>query len=119
MIQAQDVLEIVNQLERAGVMVWLDSGWGVDALVGRQTRPHNDVDVIIFPSQAHLAEETLRLAGYAVMEDEFPTRFVMHDSQGRSIDFHPVTLDQQGDGVQQLQDGTNFHYPSERVGTNS
>ncbi len=48
MMQAQDVLEIVHRLEGAGVVVWLDGGWGVDALLGRQTRPHDDVDVIIF-----------------------------------------------------------------------
>ncbi|HEV8651819.1 MAG TPA: hypothetical protein VG276_21080, partial [Actinomycetes bacterium] len=39
-----DVLEIVGRLERAGVAVWLDDGWGVDALLGAQHRPHRDVD---------------------------------------------------------------------------
>lgn len=27
--------------------VWLDGGWGVDALLGRQTRPHDDMDIVI------------------------------------------------------------------------
>ncbi len=112
-MQAQDVLEIVNQLEKARVVIWLDGGWGVDALVGRQTRPHGDVDVVISLDQARFVEETLRSAGYVVTEDERPTRFVMRDSQGRTIDCHPVTFDQQGDGIQQLPDGTDFHYPRE------
>lgn len=111
MMQAQDVLEVIHQLERAGVASWLDGGWGVDALLGRQTRSHDDVDVIITLEQARLAEETLCFAGYVVTEDERPTRFVMRDSQGRSIDFHPVTFDQQGDRIQRLPDGTGFHYP--------
>lgn len=110
MMQVQNILEIVQQLERAGMAVWLDGGWGVDALVGQQTRPHDDIDVVIFLDQAPLAEETLRSSGYVVTEDELPTRFVMCDSQERSIDFHPVTFDQQGDGLQQLPSGTDFHY---------
>lgn len=113
MMQAQDVLEIVHRLEGVGVVVWLDGGWGVDALLGRQTRPHDDVDVVIAFDQASLAEEILRSAGYVVTEDERPTRLVMCASQDRRVDFHPVTFDQQGDGLQRLPNGTDFHYPRE------
>jgi lincosamide nucleotidyltransferase A/C/D/E len=31
-----DVLEVVGRLEAAGVEVWLDGGWGVDALLCRR-----------------------------------------------------------------------------------
>lgn len=110
-MNAHDVLAIVDVLEGANVTIWLDGGWGVDALVGRQTRPHHDVDVVISLEQVRLAETILRSIGYAVVEDELPARFVMGDSQERSIDMHPVTFDLQGDGIQQLQDGTDFHYP--------
>ena len=37
MMDAQSVLSVVATLERVGVDVWLDGGWGVDALVGEQT----------------------------------------------------------------------------------
>src|SRR6266700_6998743 len=42
---AADVLEIVDLLERVGVEPWVNSGWGVDALLGEQTRPHEDLDL--------------------------------------------------------------------------
>jgi lincosamide nucleotidyltransferase A/C/D/E len=113
MMQAQEVLEIVLQLEGAGVVVWLDGGWGVDALLGRQTRPHDDVDVVISFDQAPLAEEALCGAGYIVTEVERPTRFVMCASQDLRVDFHPVTFDRQGDGLQRLPNGTDLHYPRE------
>ena len=70
MMQAQDVLEIIHQLEKAGVVIWLDGGWGVDALLGQQTRPHDDVDVVISFEQVPLAEEILRGVGYAVTEEK-------------------------------------------------
>ena len=44
---ADDVVEIVAWLQAAQVDIWLDGGWGVDALVGEQTRAHKDLDVIV------------------------------------------------------------------------
>ncbi|MDR2125703.1 MAG: aminoglycoside adenylyltransferase, partial [Prevotellaceae bacterium] len=41
----QNVIEILKIAKRTGIALWLDGGWGVDALAGRQTRLHNDVDV--------------------------------------------------------------------------
>src|SRR6478672_2893398 len=46
-MSAEDVVAIVTRLQRAGLPVWLDGGWGVDALVRRQTRPHDDLDVVV------------------------------------------------------------------------
>ncbi|GCE30526.1 aminoglycoside nucleotidyltransferase [Dictyobacter alpinus] len=111
MMYAHDVLTVLTMLKTAGVSVWLDGGWGIDALVGKQTREHMDVDVVVLLTQADLAHGTLEKAGYRITEDEFPTRFVMQDEAGHSIDFHPIFIDEQGDGVQQLQDSSLFHYP--------
>ncbi len=47
MMPSGEVIRIVGLLERQGLSVWLDGGWGVDALAGRQTRPHDDLDVAI------------------------------------------------------------------------
>ena len=33
-------------LSEASVKVFLDGGWGVDALIGRETRIHNDIDLL-------------------------------------------------------------------------
>jgi hypothetical protein len=44
---AQDVLEVLESLTVADVPWWVAGGWAVDALVGEQTRPHDDVDVMV------------------------------------------------------------------------
>jgi lincosamide nucleotidyltransferase A/C/D/E len=44
---AADVVEILGWLRAASADVWLDGGWGVDALVGEQTREHKDLDLIV------------------------------------------------------------------------
>ncbi len=46
-IRLDDVIEISDALNAAGVGWWLTGGWGIDALLGSQTRPHEDVDICV------------------------------------------------------------------------
>lgn len=43
---AEDVVDLYSGLLAWDVRLWVDGGWGVDALLGRQTRPHKDFDAI-------------------------------------------------------------------------
>jgi lincosamide nucleotidyltransferase A/C/D/E len=113
MMDAQSVLSVVATLEHAGVGVWLDGGWGVDALVGEQTRDHDDLDCVIALSDAPCVRDALAGLGFAVSLDELPTRFVMRDRSDRRVDFHTVTFDATGGATQQLQDGRLAPYPAE------
>ena len=42
-----DVTSLYRAFMAADAPVWLMGGWGVDALLDRQTRPHNDLDVLV------------------------------------------------------------------------
>jgi hypothetical protein len=42
-----DVIDIYSTLGGLGIKIWIDGGWGVDALLGRQTRPHKDLDIAL------------------------------------------------------------------------
>ena len=44
---ATDMLEFYDFLERNKIYIWIDGGWGVDALLGTQTRAHQDLDIVI------------------------------------------------------------------------
>ena len=46
-MHAPDVIEVINALGSASVDVWVHGGWGIDALLGEQTRAHDDLDVIL------------------------------------------------------------------------
>jgi Aminoglycoside-2''-adenylyltransferase len=43
---AKDAIELYKLFEQHGIKVWIDGGWGVDALLGHQTRKHDDLDVL-------------------------------------------------------------------------
>ncbi len=42
-----DVHGVLDLCDELGITVWMDGGWGVDALLGTQTRPHRDLDIVI------------------------------------------------------------------------
>ena len=44
---ALDVTDLYKQMEERGIVIWIDGGWGVDALLGDQTRPHKDLDIAV------------------------------------------------------------------------
>jgi len=44
---ADSLVELLSLFDRAGIEVWLDGRWAVDAVLGEQTRPHKDVDTIL------------------------------------------------------------------------
>jgi hypothetical protein len=46
------------------VTVWLDGGAGLDALLGEQTRLHEDLDVAIARQECPPAEESLAALGF-------------------------------------------------------
>ncbi|MHA1547625.1 MAG: nucleotidyltransferase domain-containing protein, partial [Alphaproteobacteria bacterium] len=41
------LLSLYQRLKEEGIKVWIDGGWGVDALLGEQTRPHGDLDLVV------------------------------------------------------------------------
>ena len=47
MVTKDDACWIIGLSAGAGIGVYLDGGWGVDALVGRETRAHNDIDLFV------------------------------------------------------------------------
>ena len=117
-MQAPDVLEILGTLTAAGLRVWLDGGWGVDALLGEQTRDHQDVDIVVELDRIDDAVHAVEKLGFGLVEDYLPTRAVLRLSDGRQIDVHPVTFDAEGTGWQvgAAPNGADCAYPPDGFG---
>ena len=47
MVNITDVKQILQLAIDAEIKVFLDGGWGVDALLGHQSRVHNDIDIFV------------------------------------------------------------------------
>lgn len=87
---ATDVVEVVGLLEGRGVEVVLDGGWGVDALLGRQTRPHADLDVAVAEGQVGALRQALGERGWSARPggNDREESFVLVDGGGRRLDVH-------------------------------
>ena len=107
-----DVHAVLDALEAAGCRVALEGGWGVDALVGRQTRVHRDLDVAVDSTQEGAVLAALERLGYVVETDWRPTRVELVADGPRWVDVHPVTFDAEGDGVQIGLAGERYPYPA-------
>jgi lincosamide nucleotidyltransferase A/C/D/E len=109
---AEDVLDLYAQFSRAGVHCWVVGGWGVDALLRRQTREHHDLDLLVRDADLGTILELLADRGYALKllwprentwisdpdsDDHWPTAFVLADGSDREVDIHVVQLTAAGE----------------------
>ena len=103
----------MDALAAAGCRVWLDGGWAVDAIIGKETREHDDLDLVGELDAVEKVLEALVPLGYRLETDERPIRVVFAGTNGRSVDFHTVVFDEGGGGVQPQPAGGTFRYPPE------
>lgn len=98
---AQDVVEFAKLLEKHGIELWIDGGWGVDALLGEQTRPHEDLDIAVRHRDVQKIRELLESQGYRDIprDDTSEYNFVLGDDHGHQIDFHSFELNEQGENI--------------------
>jgi lincosamide nucleotidyltransferase A/C/D/E len=112
-MSADDVLSVMTALRAAGVDVWIGGGWGIDALLGRETRPHRDLDLMHRVEQEPTVVAALAEAGFAETLDWRPVRFVVTDPAGREIDLHPLVFAADGSAVQaSFEPDRPFGYPA-------
>lgn len=118
-VLAPRLLQLLDVLAAAGVQVWLDGGWGVDALLGAQHREHGDADLVVRTSDLDRLRQALVPHGFAVAEDHLPTRLVLRTEVDEQIDLHPVVFDERGDGWQvgASPDGSDCRYPADQFTT--
>jgi lincosamide nucleotidyltransferase A/C/D/E len=103
----EQVLELMGLFAAHSVDPWLVGGWGVDALLGVQTRPHKDLDLLIrledVAKTMQLLEEHGFSFAYTWPESRWlegvkplPTAFVMMHPDGREVDVHTIRFDAHG-----------------------
>lgn len=101
-MQATDVLTLLAALDDEGVHYWLDGGWGVDCLLGEQTRQHSDLDLVVHRSDLEQFTSHLYARGFQVIRDWLPTSLAFRHSSGHEVDLHPVDPTPDGGGAQVL-----------------
>ena len=94
MINVSDVVELLVWLEQQRINVWLNGGWGVDALLGRQTRQHEDLDITISTADRHAYAAAMEAVGFTTYRVDNDFNWVLVDERGRLVDVHLVDFSQ-------------------------
>jgi lincosamide nucleotidyltransferase A/C/D/E len=108
---AATVLEILDRLRTQDLDVCLAGGWGIDALLGRQTREHRDLDLLHRAGQETQVLQALH--DFRETENARPVRFVLTREDGAELDLHPLHFAPDGSATQAADDhGGTFAYPA-------
>lgn len=83
-----DVVEVLAALDAGAIDAWLDGGWAVDALVGRRTRHHADLDLAVPAPLFAAAIASLAARGFVPVRHDGPHNVVLLDDRGRLVDLH-------------------------------
>lgn len=92
---SKNVIDIYTKLEDLGVLIWIDGGWAVDALLGRVTRCHSDLDIAVERKNLTKLAKYMEIDGYKKIERS-PDKMwdlVLSDNNGREIDIHAFEFD--------------------------
>ena len=95
---AEGALQLINLFDQNQIEVTLDGGWGVDALLGRQTRLHTDLDIVIAYKDEMPLRVLLEARGYREEPDPEAREcnILMGDDLGHYVDVHTYTFNPVG-----------------------
>ncbi len=109
--EAADVVRVVARLEAAGVGCWLSGGWAVDAVLGKQTREHQALDLVLGLHDLPRLLGALADEGFAVANDRRPVSLDLVAPGGSRVDLHLVSWTEAG-GEQARPDGGARLFPA-------
>jgi len=101
LFSSKDVIALYKELINTGIDIWLDGGWAVDALLGKQTRPHEDADIVIQEKDISKLRKLLESKGYkdVIRDDTSDWNFVLGDNKGHLVDIHVIVFDDKKNGI--------------------
>jgi lincosamide nucleotidyltransferase A/C/D/E len=100
-MKAENVLNVYNLLRDAGITIWIDGGWCVDALLGRQSRDHTDLDIAVSRKHADRLKQLLGSEGYCekVGSDSSAWNYILVNEVDGQIDVHVFDFDEHGNNI--------------------
>lgn len=95
---AEKLLEIYQDLKNQEVQIIIDGGWGIDALLGEETRPHKDLDFWVDMNQQEKVQAYFEDNGYSKLSDAVPWHY-SYQKDNVLVDIHPLRMTPDGEGA--------------------
>jgi len=123
MLGAEDAFDLYHLLTSHGIRLWVCGGWGVDALLGVETRSHHDLDVLMLVDDVVRLRRLMARHRYALKDyweenrwtqdgsgRRVATAFYLHDPHEREFDAHALQLDERGYGTPCWEKEAGFRF---------
>jgi lincosamide nucleotidyltransferase A/C/D/E len=82
-------------------------------LLGRETRRHHDLDIIVRVSDVPRLLDVCQPAGFVVREGAPPDAFVLVDPSGVELDVHTVTFHPDGTATHRMDNGNDWVFSAD------
>lgn len=99
-VSKEVLLSILDLLESLNMSYWVDGGWGIDVLLGKQHREHRDIDIDFDGEFTEVLVRTLEEKGYVITTDWGTCRIELHHPKMGYIDIHPLVIAADGSAKQ-------------------
>lgn len=111
-MRADVVIDVLTTITDRRIDTWIGGGWGIDALVGTQTREHDDLDLLIRGDDEVAVRSLLNSRGFEIVTDWRPTRVALRHPDLGEIDVHAIQFRDDGSAWLPGLDCTAFEYPA-------
>lgn len=109
----ENLIEVLNLLNNLKIKYWIDGGWGVDILLGKQNREHRDIDIDFDSSFTEILLSTLKEKGYKITTDWSPVRIELYHTNLGYIDIHPLIINEDGSAKQADLNGGWYYFEAD------
>ena len=113
----EDLMKVIELFENTGITYWLDGGWGVDILAGKQTRIHRDIDINFDAQHTEKLLNVLLNLGYKIDTDWKPVRIELYSDELGYLDIHPFVLSEDGTSKQADLEGGWYEFEKDYFGS--
>src|SRR5437764_1277571 len=111
-----DAVELLAALDDASIEYSAAGGWGIDALLRQETRPHKDIDLLVQSATLPTIEPLLTARRFRrADESEWPAFLILQDDAGRQVDLYLVEFDQRGDCWQRFSERRWDHFSTQEL----
>lgn len=116
-VEKDELINVYNLIVSTKIRFWLDGGWGVDVLLGKQTRAHRDIDIDFDSAYTCELLAALTNAGYTIASDEMPVRMELHHPEWGYLDIHPFIVANDGSAKQAKHEGGWYEFEPDYFGS--
>ncbi|MEC2224028.1 MULTISPECIES: nucleotidyltransferase domain-containing protein [Heyndrickxia] len=91
-VTKKNLIVVMDLLDSMEMRYWIDGGWGIDILLGKQNREHRDINVDFDGEFTGALLNKLKEKGYEIIVDWSPSRIELYHPELSYIDRHPLII---------------------------